>query len=80
CRVEEHSTHVTRKHHRWIQVDTAERMASVLGMSGQAGWELVTIFDKSSNWFVGMEKGFMLLRRRVPAGVEPDEWAIQYRA
>ena len=60
--------------------DTAERMASVLGMSGQAGWELVTIFDKSSNWFVGMEKGFMLLGRRVPAGVEPDEWAIQYRA
>ena len=55
-------------------------MASVLGMSGQAGWELVTIFDKSSNWFVGMEKGFMLLRRRVPAGVEPDPWATQYRA
>lgn len=60
--------------------NTSERLAAVLATSGSAGWELVTIFDKSSNWLGGMEKGFMLLRRRVPPGIEPENWAIQYRA
>ena len=58
---------------------TSERMANVLGSAGRSGWELVTVFDKSSNWFVSMEKGFMLLRRRVPPGVDVDRWVVEYR-
>lgn len=60
--------------------NTSARLATVLAATGQAGWELVTIYDKSSNWLAGMEKGFMLLRRRVPPGLEPESWAIQYQA
>ncbi|MEZ5381592.1 MAG: hypothetical protein R2754_07320 [Microthrixaceae bacterium] len=61
-------------------LNTSTRLTNVLSATGQAGWELVTIYDKSSNWFAGIENGFMLLRRRVPRGVEPESWAIQYRA
>jgi hypothetical protein len=60
--------------------DTPQRMATVLGNAGRIGWELVTVYDKSSNWFAGMEKGFMLLRREVPEGVEPESWSIQFRS
>ena len=52
----------------------------MLGLAGEAGWELVTIYDKSSNWFADLEKGFMLLRRRAPVGVEPKSWSIQFHA
>lgn len=48
------------------------RMATVLGSLGAQGFELVTVYDKASNWFAGMEKGFMLFKREVPAGSEPD--------
>jgi hypothetical protein len=59
--------------------NSPERMAAVLGSAGRVGWELVTVYDKASNWFQGMEKGFMLLRRAVPAGVEPKAWSVQFR-
>ena len=53
-----------------------DRMARVFGALGQDGWELVTMYDKSSNWFSGLEKGFAIFKRTVPAGEEPDgEWA-----
>lgn len=41
-----------------------------------AGWELITIYDKASNWMQGMEKGFMLLKRPVApeTKLEDDEW------
>ena len=58
--------------------NSAERLTEVLGEAGRVGWELVTVYDKSSNWFGGMEKGFMLLRREVPEGVEPEAWSIQF--
>jgi hypothetical protein len=58
--------------------NSAERLTEVLGEAGRVGWELVTVYDKSSNWFGGMEKGFMLLRREVPDGVEPEAWSIQF--
>ena len=52
--------------------NAASRMAVVLGSLGAQGFELVTVYDKSSNWFAGMEKGFMLFKRAVPPGTEPD--------
>jgi hypothetical protein len=52
------------------------RMTAILGAAGQHGWQLVSIYDKASNWSAGLEKGFMLLRRPVPPGVrlKDDEW------
>lgn len=56
--------------------NSVERMNVALGTAGSEGWQLVTVYDKASNWFANMEKGFMLFRRPVPAGVRlPDaEW------
>jgi hypothetical protein len=59
----------------------AERMTSAFGVLGSEGWELITVFDKSSNWIAGGEKGFAIFKRRVPAGIEPEEpWARWRRA
>ncbi len=54
----------------------SERMQMVLAAAGEAGWHLIAVYDKASNWMNGMEKGFMLFRRTVPPGVRlaPDEW------
>jgi hypothetical protein len=53
-------------------------MQTVLGVAGEQGWQLVGVYDKASNWSTSMEKGFMMLRRPVPAGVRlgPEEWCI----
>ena len=56
--------------------NSPQRMASVLSDAGAAGCELVSMYDKASNWFGGMEKGFMLLKRAVPEGVTPDSWCL----
>lgn len=32
------------------------RMGEVLGLAGQHGWRLITVHDKSSNWWADMEK------------------------
>lgn len=55
-----------------------DRMRQVLGEAGAQGWELISVYDKASNWFQGMEKGFMLLKRPVAPEVEigPDDWCI----
>jgi hypothetical protein len=45
-----------------------DRMKAVLGHLGSEGWELVTVYDKGSNWMSGMEKGFMMLKRPVHRG------------
>ena len=56
--------------------NAAERMVRVFGHLGERGWELVGMYDKSSNWFNQMEKGFALFKREVPEGEEPDgPWA-----
>ena len=36
------------------------------------------VYDKASNWFTGMEKGFILLKRPVAPSVHlsDDEWCI----
>ena len=52
--------------------NTAARMARILGYLGANGYELAVTFDKSSNWLTGLEKGFMVFKRPVPAGAEPD--------
>lgn len=54
------------------------RMELVLGSAGSQGWELISIYDKGSNWNVGMEKGFMLLKRPVQPGtlLQDQEWCI----
>jgi hypothetical protein len=56
----------------------ASRFQRALGAAASQGWELVGIYDKASNWLSGMEKGFILLKRRVPPGVKlrEDEWCI----
>lgn len=59
--------------------NSADRMAGVLGAAGENGWELVTVYDKASNWLGGMEKGFMLLKRRVPEGAGVSQWCITLR-
>lgn len=56
--------------------NSADRMAGVLASAGENGWELVTVYDKSSNWLNGMEKGFMLLKRRVPEGATVKQWCV----
>lgn len=47
-----------------------------LSRLGASGWELVAIYDKTSNWMTGLEKGFALFKRAVPDGEEPQgAWA-----
>lgn len=54
------------------------KMQVVLGAAGETGWQLVTIYDKGSAWIQGVENGFMLFKRPVPAGVRlaDHEWCI----
>jgi hypothetical protein len=53
-----------------------DRLVRALGALGKEGWELVAIYDKSSNWLAGMEKGFALFKRPVADGAEPEgPWA-----
>lgn len=57
---------------------TAERLQTVFGRLGEDGWELVNVYDKSSNWFNGMEKGFAMFKRPVAPGDDPvGGWAVQ---
>lgn len=51
--------------------DASVRLPRVLAHMGANGYELITVYDKSSNWFANMEKGFMLFKREVLAGEEP---------
>ena len=61
---------------------TGEKLQNTLAALGADGWELAHVFDKSSNWIGGFEKGFALLKRPVMPG-EPDPpegWAVYERA
>lgn len=43
---------------------------------GAEGWELVHVYDKASNWFANLEKGFVLFKRPVASDAEPvGPWA-----
>ena len=54
----------------------ADRMVKAFAHLGAHGWELVGMYDKASNWFSDMEKGFAVFKREVPDGEEPDgPWA-----
>lgn len=59
--------------------NTGDRLQRMLAHAGEAGWELVTVYDKSSNWLAGLEKGFMLMKRPVPAGSDPHGWCVVVR-
>ena len=50
----------------------AKRLGITLSYFGQHGWELVSVYDKSSNWLGGVENRFMLFKKAVPPGDEPD--------
>lgn len=52
--------------------DANARLPRVLAFMGAKGYELITVYDKASNWFNGMEKGFVLFKREVDAGAEPS--------
>ena len=58
--------------------NSLDRMNATLRDAGRHGWELVAVYDKTSNWS-GLEQGFMLLKRPVPDGVEPQAWSITVR-
>jgi hypothetical protein len=54
-----------------------EQMVNAFGFLGESGWELVTVYDKSSNWASNMEKGFAIFKREVLDGDHPDgKWAL----
>lgn len=59
-----------------------DRMQMVFAELGQHGWELVTVYDKASNWMGNMEKGFMLFKRPVLPGeqLKDEAWCIAMRA
>lgn len=51
-------------------------MVQAFGFLGSEGWELVALYDKTSNWLSGMEKGFAIFKKEVGAGdLEPEQWA-----
>ena len=58
------------------------RMMAVLQEAGEQGWQLISIYDKTTSFMpsVGAEKGFMLFKRPVPAGVRLEEaqWCITF--
>jgi hypothetical protein len=70
---------MTNFQYRIVQLgmfSTTDRLAMALGELGRDGWELITIYDKSSNWLTGMEKGFALFKRVAPENVADGEWCI----
>lgn len=60
---------------------TPEKLTAALAHLGELGWELITVYDKGSNWLQGYEQGFVLFKRPVAAGtrLRPDEWCINVR-
>ena len=56
--------------------NVADKMVNAFAHLGENGWELVGIYDKSSNWLAGYEKGFALFKRQVGEVGEIDgPWA-----
>ena len=76
-------TDYVRWQYRIVDVgpDTARSLGIALSYFGQRGWELQTVFDKSSYLFEGLETGFVLLKRPVPVDAEPEgPWAEVWSA
>jgi hypothetical protein len=57
--------------------NVADKMVNAFSHLGSNGWELVGIFDKSSNWLgSGFEKGFAVFKREISDNETPDgPWA-----
>lgn len=65
----------TRWQYRIVQLGAAfaaRRLGITLSYFGQHGWELVSVYDKASNWIANIENGFILFKKPVPPGDEPD--------
>ena len=77
--VRDYHQEVDRYQYRIVNLGTfnaPDRMVRAFAALGKDGWELVTMYDKSSNWFANIEKGFAIFKRTVPDGQEPEgEWA-----
>lgn len=66
---------MTRWQYRIVNLgafNAAQRLGMALAYFGERGWELTVVYDKASNWLAEMEKGFMIFKRPVPQGAEPD--------
>lgn len=63
-----------------------QAMGKALSLFGQRGWELVSVVDKQSGGLSAMtginaEALFLLFKRPVPEGIEPDgPWAEVWSA
>lgn len=65
----------TRWQYRLVNVGAffaPSRLGMTLSFFGQRGWELVSVYDKASNWLNGIENGIILFKKPVPPGDEPD--------
>ena len=51
---------------------TGPRLGQVLAYLGRNGWEIAATFDRASNWLADMEKGFVIFKRPVREGEDPD--------
>ena len=75
---------VTRYQYKIVNLgmlNAMDRMLGAFAELGADGWQLVATYDKASNWFQGMEKGFLLFMRAVPEGEEPvGPWASGHPA
>jgi hypothetical protein len=51
---------------------TARNLGIALSYFGQRGWELQTVFDQAVPFTRSFEDGYILFKRPVPDGEEPD--------
>jgi hypothetical protein len=59
-------------HRRYRHVQGGRCDGHVPRTSDGMGGELVGIYDKSSNWIANVENSFMLFKRPVAPGAEPE--------
>jgi hypothetical protein len=67
--------HRVRWQYRIVSIGSSlpgDNLAIALSYFGQRGWELQTVYDKGVAFFQGLENGFIIFKRPVPIGEEPD--------
>jgi hypothetical protein len=48
------------------------RVPKALAFSGAEGWELIDIYDRDTSVPSGMDKAYMMFKRPVPEGAQPE--------